>query len=61
MELNAIVSVISTLGFPIVCCVALFWMINKNLKALASAVEKNTEATANLVTLIMTIHDEEGV
>ncbi len=61
MDVNAITTFISTLGFPIVCCGALFWMINKNLKALTSAVEKNTEATSRLVTMVQTIHDEEGV
>lgn len=32
MDVNAIVSSVSTLGFPIVCCGALFWYVNKTQK-----------------------------
>lgn len=29
MDTNAIVQLISSLGFPIVCCIAMFWQNNK--------------------------------
>lgn len=32
MDANAIVQIISNLGFPIVMCGALFWYINKQLE-----------------------------
>lgn len=61
MDVNAITSLLSTFGFPIVCCGALFWFVNKTLKEFTEKVEKsmsdlsdsiadNTAATVRLVT-----------
>ena len=33
VDINAIGQLIGTLGFPIVCCGALFWLMNKNEQA----------------------------
>lgn len=61
MDANAIMSLIGTLGFPIVCCGALFWFVNKTLKEFSDKVDKsmqnlsdsiadNTTATVRLCT-----------
>lgn len=42
MELEDIVQVISTVGFPIVCCVALGYFIVNELKELRTAINNNT-------------------
>ncbi len=61
MDVNAITTLLSTFGFPIVCCGALFWFVNKTLKDFTEKVDKsisdlsdsiseNTAATVRLVT-----------
>ena len=51
MTINDIVSIISTVGFPIVACGAMFWKINKQdtqhkeeMITLAKAIDNNTVA-----------------
>lgn len=38
MNYQDLVQAISTVGFPIVCCCALFWMINTTMKELKTAI-----------------------
>lgn len=63
MDVNAISSLVSSLGFPIVCCGALFWYLNKtmngfldkiesNLNELSKSIQDNTNATSKLVTTV---------
>lgn len=63
MDVQTIVQIISTLGFPIACCIALFWYINKTLKdftkdiqqavdKLTELISKDTDATTKLVTTV---------
>lgn len=55
METNTIVELINTVGFPIVACIALFWMNINTLKQerrllqeLQQAVNTNTEVMKEL-------------
>lgn len=63
MDVQTIMQIISTLGFPIACCIALFWYINKTLKdftrdiqqavdKLTESISKDTDATTKLVTTV---------
>lgn len=63
MDVQTIIQIISTLGFPIACCIALFWYINKTLKdftkdiqqavdKLTELISKDTDATTKLVTTV---------
>lgn len=63
MDPNELASLVGSLGFPIVCCGALFWYLNKtmekffdkienNLKELSKSIQDNTEATSKLVTTV---------
>lgn len=59
MEPNIIHDFISNLGFPIACCVAMFWFIQKTLSRqtemmgdLRQSMESNTETMKALITLI---------
>lgn len=63
MDPNAIESLVGSLGFPIVCCGALFWYQNKAMKEFSEKIEKavkelsqsisfNTDATTKLVTTV---------
>lgn len=63
MDPNALASLVGSLGFPIVCCGALFWYQNKtmkefsekieeNIKEMSKSVSQSTEATLKLVTTV---------
>lgn len=56
MDTNAIVQLISSLGFPIACCVAMFWQNNKlnashkeETSKLNEAIKNNTIALNHLI------------
>lgn len=63
MSPDTIASLVGSLGFPIVCCFALFWYINKTMSDFSSKIEasikdlndsisNNTDATTKLVTTV---------
>ena len=59
MDIATISQLIGSMGFPVVACIALFWLCNTTLKAntdaingVTDAVLKNTTATAQLVQLL---------
>ena len=59
MEINVILQAISTVGFPICACGALFWMINKQdeshkqeVNSLRAVLEANTQALTELKDMI---------
>lgn len=59
MDYNAIGQLIGTLGFPIVACCALFWMLNTTLK---ENTESNKEVRAALIELTTYMKErEDGV
>lgn len=47
MDANAIMSMVQTLGFPIVCCGALFWRMMKESDNHKVEMEKVTDALNN--------------
>lgn len=47
MNVNDIITAISTLGFPIVMCAALFWKMNKQDEEHKSEMDKVSEALNN--------------
>lgn len=58
MEANEIQQLISNLGFPIVACVALFYMnmktsetYNKTMEEMRDTIEKNTETIQSIFNL----------
>lgn len=59
MDANLILQAISTVGFPICACGALFWMINKQdeshkqeINSLRAVLEANTQALTELKDMI---------
>lgn len=59
MDATNFPEIISNMGFPIACCVALFWLINGTLKKqtemmddLKKAMEKNSETTNALIAVL---------
>lgn len=66
MDANTIIQIISSLGFPIVMCVALFWYMVKQRQAhqdemehLKDTIGENTKVLAELTTLIKVLTDEK--
>lgn len=57
MDYNAIGQLIGTLGFPIVACCALFWMLNTTLK---ENTESNKEVRAALIELTTYMKERES-
>lgn len=65
MDYELIVSAISSLGFPIMACAALFWYINKQnenhkeeITALRDTITENTNILHELKELIKLIADK---
>ena len=55
MDWNAVIQLISTLGFPIVCCIALFWYMIKQrdlhkeeINELKKSIDSNTTILTRL-------------
>lgn len=65
MDINLILQAITTVGFPICACGALFWMVNKQdeqhkaeVNALRTVLEANTQALTELKDMIKYAQEE---
>lgn len=47
MDIQAITSLIGSLGFPIAACIAMFWTLNKEREERMEEMKKFTEAINN--------------
>lgn len=66
MDAQVIGQLIASLGFPIVACGALFWMVNKNeerhkdeLNSMRKTLEDNTSVLSSLRDLIQILINKE--
>lgn len=66
MDANSIIQIVSSLGFPIVMCGALFWYMVKQREVhkeetdhLKDTINENTKVLAELTTLIKVLTDEK--
>lgn len=60
MDAQSIAAMISTLGFPIVCCGACFWFINKNQEQHKQEMDKMSEAINNNTIVMQKLIDKLG-
>ena len=67
MDVQIIGQLIASLGFPIVACGAMFWMVNKQeerhgeeIGSLRKTIEDNTNVLASLKELIQIIVNKES-
>lgn len=60
MDTNTIVQIVSSLGFPIACCIAMFWQNNKLNEAHKAEVSKLNEAINNNTIALNHIIDKLG-
>ena len=59
MDINAIASVVSSVGFPIVCCFGMAYYINTTLKEFTKVMNEHTVALEKLSTVIDKHVDDE--
>ena len=57
MDLGEIQTIISNLGFPIACVVAMFWMMNKEREDHKEEMQKVTEALNNNTLALTELRD----
>lgn len=60
MDTNAIVQLVSSLGFPIACCIAMFWQNNRLNESHKAEVSKLNEAINNNTIALNHIIDKLG-
>ena len=60
MDGNTLITVISSLGFPIVACMACAWYINKQSDSHKAEIEKITEALNNNTIALNRLIDKLG-
>lgn len=67
MDVQVIGQLIASLGFPIVACCAMFWMVNKNeerhkdeLDGMRKTIEENTTVLSSIKELIQIIINKES-
>jgi hypothetical protein len=60
MDTNVIVQLVSSLGFPIACCIAMFWQNNKLNESHKEEVSKLNEALNNNTIALNRIIDKLG-
>lgn len=67
MDIQVIGQLVASLGFPIVACGAMFWMVNKQeerhgeeIRSLRQTIEDNTNVLASLKELIQIIVNKEN-
>lgn len=68
MDINMVVQLIGSLGFPIVACIALFWTLNKEqeshkaeMAAVTQALNQNTLVMTELKDTIAALKNEVSV
>ena len=66
MDVQVLGQLVASLGFPIVACGALFWMVNKNeerhkeeMDGLRKTIEDNTNVLASIKELIQIVINKE--
>jgi hypothetical protein len=49
MDYTQLTTLVGTVGFPIVACGALFWMINKSIAQIKESLDNNTQIMTKLL------------
>lgn len=60
MDVNSVIQLVSSLGFPIVCCGALFWKMVKTDEQHKEEMDKVTEALNNNTIALTKLSDKLG-
>jgi len=67
MDVQVIGQLIASLGFPIVACCAMFWMVNKNeerhkdeVNGMRKTIEDNTKVLSGIKELLQVLINKEN-
>lgn len=60
MDVNTLIQLVSSLGFPIVCCGALFWKMVKTDERHKEEMDKVTKALNNNTIALIKLSDKLG-
>lgn len=60
MDVNVFSNFISTVGFPIACCIACFWQMNRTQQMHKEEVDKMTEALNNNTKALVELQSKIG-
>lgn len=60
MDVNTLIQLVSSLGFPIVCCGALFWKMVKTDEQHKEEMDKVTDALNNNTIALTKLSDKLG-
>ena len=52
MDVNTVVTVIGSVGFPIVACCAMAWFVNNTVENFRESIEKNNSLMDELIGLL---------
>ncbi len=61
VDYNTIIQAIGNLGFPIVCCAAMFWMLNEDRKEHREESSKFVDAINQLTVMVEKLTTKLGV
>lgn len=61
MDYNTVIQIIGNLGFPIVCCGAMFWMLNEDRKEHREESAKFVNAINQLTVMVEKLITKLGV
>lgn len=60
MDWNAVIQLISTLGFPIVCCIVLFWYMIKQTDMHKEEINELKKSIDNNTIILTRLYEELG-
>lgn len=58
MSVQEVTTIVSTVGFPIACCIACFWYINKSSEQHKQEMDKMAEAINNNTIVMQKLIDK---
>lgn len=61
MDWNAVIQLISTLGFPVVCCIALFWYMVKQRDLHKEEINELKKSIDNNTLILTRLYEKLGV
>lgn len=59
MDINTVVTLIGSVGFPIVACFAMAWFVNNTVENFRASIEKNNSLMDELISLLRSDNDND--
>lgn len=59
LDINTVVTLIGSVGFPIVACCAMAWFVNNTVENFRASIEKNNSLMDELISLLRSDNDND--